>query len=123
MSDPLGEMRSFAPESHFRWLYEHRQSPEPPPGLRIWLFGVNIGTGFARQRLAWSTSGVLEPYAAAETPRAYLATFTTGYVGFQVFGPDLDGVDRARPPHLPVLSSVQTVLNQVWPAPRKPPLR
>jgi hypothetical protein len=114
---------AFAPESHFRWLYEHRTTPTPPPACQVWLFGLNIGSGFAWHQLAWSRNALMEPSSLEEAPRAYFATFTAGYLGFQVFGPDLDGVDRPTPPKLPVLRTVKSVLNPVWPAPRRPPLR
>ncbi len=122
----IGKMRGegFAPESHFRWLHVHRTEPTPPPGCQVWMFGIHVGSGLmVKAQLAWAKGPVLKP-TRADVPPAYFATFTAGYVGFQVFGPDLDEVDpKIRAPQLPVPLVAQSVLNPVWPAPRKPPLR
>ena len=103
---------SLAPKSHFQWLVERHQ---PPPGSRVWIFGVE-----AQGRVAmWAKAGTLEP-VDAKTPYAYLATFTTGYIGFQVFGPDIlvpkETVVVAETPALEPPADLRTVLRRLWPS-------
>lgn len=118
---------ALAPKFAFDWLYVHRELPTPPPGTQVWMFGVNIGGGFGLKRLAWAKGGTLEPLSETDqVPPAYFHTFTAGSLGFQVFGSDLDGAFVSRrddPPRLPLLPGLGDVLQQVWPAPKKPPFR
>lgn len=118
---------ALAPESHFKWLFDHREALKPPPGCQVWMFGVNIGSGLGWHRLAWNRGGTLDPLPELKgVPRAYFHTFTVGALGFQVFGSDLDGLDLTggkEPPKLPVLPAVRVVLHNLWPAPNKPPFR
>jgi hypothetical protein len=102
----------FAPERHFRWLYQHRASVEPPPHCSVWMFGVNTGHpdgGLLWTQLAWTKASAIEvaesrrilipgePETLA-VPRGYLATFTAGFVGFQVLSWDLDETQLETPP-------------------------
>jgi hypothetical protein len=58
---------------------------------------------------------------------AYFATFHAGLIGFQVLGPDVQSSDPNQAPvvipPLAVYAQVDPLLLEVWPAPRKPPLR
>jgi hypothetical protein len=133
----LAELRgiSFVPERHFRWLHEHQS---PPPGCTVWMFGVNIGSGpkvavvesgqAVWAMLAWTRADkITHMDPPGDLTEGYFATFTAGYIGFQVIGWDLDerDLDNRRPwllrPRVP--QNVQIALKQMWPAPRKPPLR
>jgi hypothetical protein len=118
---------SFAPPSHFRWFYEHREAPVPPPGCRVWIFGAG-----ADPQIPMTAGAMVLSSPHDYPPKAYLATFTIGFVGFQVFGPDVlryreDGeamVDRAPP--LEPQNAPATFLTRIWPdAPvfRWPPTR
>lgn len=103
-----------APVSHFKWLYDHRSQPSPPPGCRVWLFGVD-----AKSRLAGSANaGVLES-PRDDVPKAYLATFTAGYLGFQVFGPDAPANDSSGQsvdaPAIDPPATLHRVMQLVWP--------
>jgi len=83
---------SFAPATHFRWLYEQRDSLEPPPGCRVWIVGND------RHAQSPTTCGaMLLSSPTGYPPAAYLATFTIGFMGFQVFGPDVLKAGNHRP--------------------------
>jgi len=125
----LRELRrpSFAPESHFRWLNEHADAPTPPPDCQVWMFGVSLAFGPGKWlQLASADSLWLGP-AEPGVPLAYFSTFHAGLIGFQIFGPDVKRADPGQPPivlpPLPVPPQVDPLLLQVWPAPRKPPIR
>jgi hypothetical protein len=107
---------SFAPESHFRWLFEHRDKLEPPPGCRVWLFGND------RDPQAPTTSGAMVLSSPTDyPPRAYLSTFTIGFMGFQVFGADVLAEDEhgvhiatEAPPFDPDRQAAD-FLTRIWP--------
>ncbi len=110
----LSEVRgsAFAPASHFEWLYEHHT---PPPGCAVWTFAVQIAAPPpSKSLLAWTTAGVLVPRSLV-VPKAYLATFTIGFVGFQVFGPEFNDRIDGKPVRLPLHSAVQPILQPLWP--------
>jgi hypothetical protein len=103
----------FAPESQFAWLHDHVERLEPPPGCRVWMFGVEVENAWP----ATTTVALLKP-ARPDFPEAYLATFTIGYLGFQVFGPDVVKTPDARwvmAPPLDPPPAFQTVLSRIWP--------
>jgi hypothetical protein len=74
---------SFSPHSHFCWLYERRDSLEPPLGCRVWIFGNDRDA-----RTPTTCVAMVLALPTGHPPTAYLATFTIGFMGFQVFGPD-----------------------------------
>jgi hypothetical protein len=122
----LRELRrpSFAPESHFRWLYAHADAPTPPVGAQIWMFGVNQPFGPGRWLQIASAQALTLAPAAPGVPPAYFSTFHAGLVGLQVFGPDAEALQPGViPPPLPVPAVVAPALFQVWPAPAKPPIK
>lgn len=68
---------AYVPTDNLRWLAEHNS---PPPGSRVWLAGVES----QMKRAAWAQAGGLAIGSGEFV--AYLATFSIGCVGFQVFG-------------------------------------
>ena len=122
----LRELRhpSFVPESHFGWLYEHREHPSPPPGCVIWMFGVSLNFGSGKWLRLASSNSLRLVEDGVGVPPAYFVTFHTGLIGFQVFGPDMAALDaEAMSPPFPVPAKIDPLISRVWPAPRKPPLR
>jgi len=102
---------NYAPESHFEWLYANRSVP---PNCRVWIFGVDVHNATPIWTLAstFSDPGVSPPAEAG-----YLATFTAGYVGFQVLGFDLASPNVAtRASTIQPPSPIAKVLELIWPA-------
>ncbi len=103
----------FAPAFQFGWLYHHVNRLEPPPGCGVWMFGVEVGNEWPTT----TTVAQLRP-ARPDFPQAYLATFTIGYLGFQVFGPDVVETHDAGwvvAPPLDPPPAFQTLLGRIWP--------
>jgi hypothetical protein len=73
-----GESAGWIPADNLRWLYDHRDLDQPPPGAHVWMFGVNAANTLA----ASSQAACL---IDDKGPAAHVGTFTVGYVGFQVF--------------------------------------
>ena len=129
----LAELRrpAFTPKRHFDWLYEHRVPPrncKPPPGVTVWVFGVNIasGVGIVKALMGWSAASSVFVPEMGEGPKGYFATFTVGYLGFQVHGWDLGEAelsDMKRPVRPPMPLQMREAVQQLWPARPKPPYR
>ena len=73
----------FAPASHFRWLFDHRDDPCPPPGSQVWIAGLDMGGSL----VSWNFAGGVFT-DELEPPDAYLAHFSVGCLVFTVFGQD-----------------------------------
>ena len=106
---------SLAPPSHLRYLLDHLEHPLAPPGSRVWMFGVEPEPG-----VPWTAAASTREPTQTELPIAYFATFTIGYIGFQVFGPesvpsdldpDLLKVMETEPP-----AHLQSRLQRIWPS-------
>jgi hypothetical protein len=100
--------RSFAPVSQLNWLYNHSRYPVPPPGCRVWLFGTEVSVA---PFYPTTTSATVLDHGP-DVPDAYLATFTAGCVGFQVFGPDV----VESPPVIDPPAQFQAKMKRIWPA-------
>lgn len=121
----LAEYRGegFAPASHFEWIFENRT---PPPGCGVWMFCVDIREVTpGRSLYSWTKALHLNPppLSGPTAPQGYLATFTAGYIGFQVLGFDFgDREDLAGSTfrfRLP--DGLKIVMRQLWPPePGKP---
>lgn len=83
----------FAPASNFRWLYEHREDPTPPPGAQVFMAYLD---GDAEQKIlvAWNATGSWPATDELVEPQGYIASFSIGHLLFSVFGQDFREPDH-----------------------------
>lgn len=113
--------RGHISSDHFRWMYDHRTTREPPPNTQVWLFAFlaqERGATTARQASHSSVTASDKP-EAPQTPVAGLSTITIGCLGFQVFIRDIktsgiDGQPKAFPAPIPP-SWLDPFLIPIWP--------
>lgn len=102
----------------FTWMYDHRESREPPPGAEVFLFAFQAqASGSNQARVSSHRSVGLSHIENPERPVGCLSTTTIGTLGFQVFRHDIvleEGVPR-RPEPLMVPSNLRQVLIPIWP--------
>jgi hypothetical protein len=102
----------------FRWLYEHREQREPPPGTQVWLFVYHAQE--TRKEAIVATLSQVPLSGKEEHPQraeASLSTFTVGCLGFQVFVRDLVESGSGpldRDPLVPP-ESFRPWMLQIWP--------
>lgn len=120
----------YVPDSNLKWLYEHRDSREPPPGTFGWMARVNPSNAdpaFGKYTSSFVAGGQLaygDPNPGEPGPPLvnYFSTFTIGCAVFQVFGQDFRAADHlaqsGRPLSVMVPPvSVQPYVVKVWPSP------
>jgi hypothetical protein len=97
----------YVPPDHLSWLHDHRS---PPPDTQVWLGAVDA----ENHLIFWSATSRWG--FSRDAPKGYVATFTIGYVLFQVFGRDLPGTepDLPRSP-MKQPSTLEEFLLPVWP--------
>ncbi|MGA2502068.1 MAG: hypothetical protein ABSH20_30360 [Tepidisphaeraceae bacterium] len=97
----------FAPVSHFRWLYDHRDDPCPPPGSQVWISGLDMEGSL----VSWNYAGAVFT-DELKPPDAYLAHFSVGCLLFTVFGQDFETVGEGH------LATTRRQLMRCTPPPR-----
>ena len=110
--------RGFAPASNLRWLYDHRDNPEPPPGSHVWLAAVDAQLGTVDSHVGWHNATTSTPPLDMEL---YLVSFSVGYLVFQVFGQDFREPDHHAVTGEPLRDvllpqPVLTYMRRIWPA-------
>lgn len=82
-----------APPSNLRWIYEHRNDPEPPPGAQVSMAVL----ADAMSLPAWHAIGSFHPLELEQPeadPDGSLAAFSIGHVVFLVFLQNFREPDR-----------------------------
>lgn len=102
---------TYAPPSHFAYLYEHQSAP--PDDARVWIGAVDARS----TQLAWSRAA---SFAGQDGEgEAYLATVAVGYLVLQTFGRDIVPFDQEagrEPGNMPVPPArLQSFFEQIWP--------
>lgn len=111
------------PSSHLRWLNDHRDAREPPPGTHIWIAGMNAmsGNDFVP---SWASSGQIrhsDPGIDPDTAdTSYVAAFSVGCLVIQVIGQDFRESDHRSPSGLPLariipFRKIAPYLIPIWP--------
>ena len=117
------------PADHLHWMPAWKTTP--PPGSFVWLFrALPFARGGRRFRGAWVRMagiglGDAQRIGDPEHPNAYLATFTVGHLGLQVFGRDrpADGLIRRVDPGAYWRGALVEIwppnlVGAIWPPPR-----
>jgi hypothetical protein len=118
--------RSEEPESHMRWLYEHRDDREPPPGVNAWLAAIEpfVGGSFAPSLLSSGQFLHRDPQVALDTPSdSHVAAWTIGYLVLNVIAQDFRLSDLRAANGLPLANIIPTAkvapyLLRIWPDPK-----
>jgi len=111
------------PTSHLRWLYDHREDRQPPPGTVVWLASLNpwFGDDFVP---TWCSSGTLISGDPRDDPNrtndSYIATFSVGCLVIQIVGQDFRKSDHLTPTGLPFVTIIPPrklapYLLSIWP--------
>jgi hypothetical protein len=111
------------PISHLRWLHDHREDHNLPPGTAVWLGSLNpwLGSDLVP---TWYSSGTLQSHdprvPEGGTNDSYVATVSVGCLIFQVVGQDFRESDYRTPNGLPVVTVIPPrklapYLLQIWP--------
>jgi hypothetical protein len=102
---------TYAPASHFAYLYEHHSAP--PNDALVWIAAVDAEA----KQLAWSKAASFSDPSGE--PDAYLATVAVGYLVLQIFGRDIRPSDPAtvREPHRMAVTPqpLRSFFEQIWP--------
>jgi hypothetical protein len=124
MFDLVGIKGGGFPREHLRWLFDHRDQPNPlPPYMHVWLAACRDGEAvpvFKQHGLRLEGEGI---QLAVGERNGYSATFTVGHLALQVFGATVpEGVLVTNAGQFAAVTAVQ-----IWPPPGRsviwPPAR
>lgn len=113
------------PESNLRWLYDHREDRQPPPGTQVWLARVDPMTATDPER--FTISGAISASLRSDSPNIdpdgsaihYINTFRFACFVAQVFGQDFASATHAPDGRLLSLllppSVVESFQVRIWP--------